>query len=181
MACIHFQVAEVSKRRTKSFGTFSVHQTDIGISEPLFNGLSNPFYVADFRDWQVIKPDLDRLDEMGAEILSLEKIRPHIQLERAVMAIRFSNEFFGTQFHPEADADGMLLHFLEPERRQVIVQDYGEKKYLEMIEHLRDADKIELTNNIILPLFLSQAIRAVRPEPVMAWKIGTGDLLLVIW
>lgn len=168
MACIHFQVAQVNKRRSKSFGTFPVHKTDIGIDEPLFDGLPNPFYVADFRDWQAVQPDLDRLDEMGAEILCLEKIRPHVQLERAIMAIRFSEEFFGTQFHPEADSEGMLQHFLDPERRKVIIEEHSEKKYLEMIDHLRDSDKIELTHNIVLPLFLSRAIRAVRREPVLA-------------
>ncbi len=167
MICIHFQLAKIVKRLSKSFGIFPVHQTGIGVREPLFDGLPNPFYAADFRDWQVIEPDVERLEEMGAEILSLEKIRPHIPLERAVMAIRFSNEFFGTQFHPEADADGMLLHFIDPERRKVIIEEHSEEKYLQMIDHLRDSDKIELTHDIILPLFLSRAIRAVRREPVM--------------
>jgi GMP synthase-like glutamine amidotransferase len=167
MACIHFEIAEVTRRRTKSFGTFPVHKTDIGIDEPLFEGLPNPFYVADFREWQVVKPDLDRIEAMGAEILSLEKIRPHVQLERALMAVRFSDAFFGTQFHPEADPDGMVLHFQEPERREAVVAEHGEKKYIEMISHLRDANKIELTHNVILPLFLGRAIQATRAQGVL--------------
>ncbi|MDX1943464.1 MAG: GMP synthase [Saprospiraceae bacterium] len=168
MACIHFKVGEVIRRRSRSFGTFPVHKTDMGIVEPLFNGLPNPFYVADFRDWQVVQPNLEALDDMGAEILCLEKIRPHVPLERALMAIRFSNEIIGTQFHPEADPEGMLVHFLDPERRKTVIEEHSEKKYLEMIDHLRDSDKIELTHNIILPLFLSRAIRAVKREAVLA-------------
>ncbi len=167
MACIHFKVGDVIPRKSKAFGTFKVHKTDAGISEPLFDGLPNPFYAADFREWQVVQPDLERLDELGAEILALEKIRPHVPLERALMAIRFSNEFFGTQFHPEADPDGMLEHFLNPERRQQVVAEHSEEKYLRMIDHLRDSDKIELTHNIVLPLFLSRAIRAVKAEAML--------------
>lgn len=167
MACIHFKIGNVVPRRSRSFGTFPVHKTDMGVMEPLFDGLPNPFYVADFRDWQVVQPNLDRLEELGAEILCLEKIRPHVPLERALMAIRFSNEFFGTQFHPEADPEGMLKHFLDPERRKTIVEEHGERKYLQMIDHLKDSDKIELTHNIILPLFLSRAIRAVKKKAVM--------------
>jgi len=84
-----------------------------------------------------------------------------------LMAVRFSNEFFGTQFHPEADSDGMLLHFLEPDRQQAIIEEYGEKKYLDMIQHLRDSDKIVLTHNVVLPMFLGRAIRMTRAQGVL--------------
>lgn len=164
MACIHFKIGQVTRRRSKSFGTFPVHKTDMGVADPLFDGLPNPFYIADFREWQVVQPDETQLEELGAEILCLEKIRPYVPLERAIMAIRFSDEIFGTQFHPEADPEGMLQHFMDPERRRVIIEEHSEAKYYEMIEHLRDADKIELTHNIILPLFLSRAIRAARRQ-----------------
>lgn len=162
MACHHFGVAQVTRRKSQSFGTFPVHMSDIGISDPLFQGLPNPFYVADFRDWQVIQPDIDKLDDMGAEILALEKIRPHVPLERAIMAIRFSDEIFGTQFHPEADPDGMLVHFMEPDRRRQVIETHSEQKYLQMIDHLGDSDKIGLTHDIILPHFLQRSIRALR-------------------
>ena len=78
------------------------------------------------------------------------------------MAVRFSSEFVGTQFHPEADPEGMLDHFLDPGRRTLIAEEHGEEKYLRMIEHLNDSDKIGLTHDIVLPLFLSQAIGAVK-------------------
>lgn len=168
IACKFFQVGAVTERKSQSFGTFRVHKTDSGISEPLFDGLPNPFYAADFRNWQVVQPDLVRLEELGAEILALEKIRPHVPLERAIMAIRFSETIFGTQFHPEADPDGMLDHFLDPVRRKNVIEEHSEEKYLRMIDHLRDPDKIELTHNIILPLFLSRAIRASKAEAVFA-------------
>ncbi len=170
MACKHFGIGTVSKRRKPSFGIFPVYKTEVGKFEPLFDGLLNPFYAADFRDWQVVEPDMRRIDALGAEILALEKIRPHVPLERAIMAVRFSQEIFGTQFHPEADAQGMLHHFSDPVRRNKIIEDHSEEKYLDMIDHLNDPDKISLTQRIVLPIFLSRSLRAVRaarmtPEP----------------
>jgi homoserine O-succinyltransferase len=168
MAVIHFKVAEITRRKSQSFGTFPVHQTDAGIREPLFSGLPNPFWAADFRDYQAIQPNTDRMEELGAEILALEKIRPHVPLERAIMAIRYSDEIMGVQFHPEADPDGMLEHFLEPERRRKIIAEHTEEKYLRMIDDLRDSDKIELTHRIILPQFINRAIRSLQPKAAMA-------------
>lgn len=168
MAVKYFRLAEVPKRKSMSFGTFRCHMTDKGITEPCFDGLPNPFFVADFRSWQVIQPNMERFEELGAEILALEKIRPHVPLERAIMAIRFSDEMFGTQFHPEADPDGMLKHFMDPERRKKVIDEHSQAKYLRMIDHLNDSDKIGLTHNIVIPSFLERSIRALQKESVVA-------------
>lgn len=55
---------------------------------------------------------------MGASILAIEKARPHVPYERAMMALRFNENMIGTQFHPEADAIGMSLHLKTPERKK---------------------------------------------------------------
>ena len=162
MACRHFGIGEVSARKSTSFGTFPVHMTDAGMQEEVFEGLPNPFFVADFRDWQVVQPNHNRLEEMGAEILALEKIRPHIPLERAIMAIRFSPEMLGVQFHPEADSVGMLRHFSDPDRRALIIAQHSEDKYQEMIDHLEDPDKIGLTHNLLIPQFLRGAVQQLQ-------------------
>ena len=143
-----------------SFGTFKVHQTPEGRRDVIFKDLPDPFFVADFRHWQFIQPREDRFAELGARILALEKIRPHIDLERAVMAIRFSPEIFGTQFHPEADRDGMLLHFLKEENKTKVIETHGHDKYNKMIRDLNNPKKIKLTNETVLPTFISQAIEA---------------------
>ncbi len=168
MACNHFKLAEITERKSMSFGTFITHMTDAGVEEELFQGLPNPFYIADFRNWQVVQPIEKRFDQMGAKILALEKIRPHVPLERAVMAIRFSPEIFGTQFHPEADPEGMLEHFQSEDKRQMVLSEHGAAKYKRMIDHLSDPDKISLTHNAILPGFLSQALRVLKTETVLA-------------
>lgn len=161
MACIHFGIGEVCLRHKPSFGIFPTEKTPAGRAEGLFEGLPDRYYVADFREWQVIQPNHKRMQSLGAAILALEKERPHVPLERAIMAIRFSEDIVGTQFHPEADVAGMLHHFTDSERRKKIIASHSEEKYLQMIDHLHDPDKIGLTQRIILPLFLSKALRKV--------------------
>ncbi len=162
MACKFFKVGEVNRRKSPSFGTYPVHKTALGFDEPFFQGLSNPFWVADFRHWQVVQPNIERLEALNAQILALEKIRPHVPLERAIMAVRFSDELFGTQFHPEADSSGMLDHFMQRERRKMIIEEHSEEKYLRMIEDLNDSRKIQFTQDIIIPLFLRRSIRKLQ-------------------
>src|SRR5437868_12996470 len=95
---------------------------------------------------------------MGAKILAIEKERPHVNYERAVMAIRFTDEIFGTQFHPEADPLGMTHYLLRADKQEHIVRHHGIEKYDEMLLHLNDNDKLKRTQQTILPGFLRQAI-----------------------
>lgn len=154
LACIHWKVGLVANRRSPSFGVFPVHKTRFGQGESLFEGLPDPFWVVDSRDFQVIQPNAKVLDRMGAKILVLEKERLHVDLERAIMAIRFTKHIIGTQFHPEADAEGMYRHFSKADKKEKILKTYGVEKYHTMIQHLRDPNKIALTESIILPQFL---------------------------
>ena len=158
MACKYFDVGEVIKRKSQSFGTFPVHMTNEGIEEDVFQGLNNPFYAADFRDYQVVQPNIERFEELGATMLALEKIRPHVPLERAIMGVRFSDEIVGVQFHPEADPEGMIKHFNEPKRQSQVIESFGKSKLEEMVAHLNDEDKIQMTHNTVLPNFIGRAI-----------------------
>lgn len=158
LASRYFNVGLVSKRKSTAFGVFPIHMLDAGKTEPVFDGLKDPFYGVDSRDFQVIQPNHDLLNEMGASILCIEKSRPHVPYERAVMAIRFNEYMFGTQFHPEADAPGMSLHLRTEEKRKTVIENYGEDKLRNMLEHLEDPDKISWTYSHILPNFLNQSI-----------------------
>ena len=127
MMCRFFEVADVVERRSESFGIFPVHLTDAGQNDTLFKNLDDPFYAADFRHWQVVEPDPRAMADLDAEVLALEKIRPHVPLEQATMAMRLSPELVGVQFHPEAHPPGMRRKFLEPERMQYVVEHHGEE------------------------------------------------------
>lgn len=160
----HLELGLLSKRKSTSFGIFPVHKTDDGCSEKLFQGLADPFYAVDSRDFQITEPNLERINELGASILCLEKIRPHVALDRAIMSIRFSPEIIGTQFHPEADNEGMLRYFQTDEKRNQIVANFGQEKYDAMVAYLQDPDKIALTESVILPGFLRDAIASLSPS-----------------
>ncbi len=158
LACRYFKAGEVCKRNSTAFGTFPIHMTHDGLNEIVFSEMKEPFYAVDSRDYQVIQPNHNRLKEMGAKILAIEKERPHVaHYERAIMAIRFNDYFIGTQFHPEADALGMTVHLHTEERKETVIKNYGEEKWKIMIEHLNDPDKILWTYSHVIPNFLNIA------------------------
>jgi homoserine O-succinyltransferase len=158
LVCRHYRLGNVCKRKSTSFGVFPVHKLENANNEIIFNGLNEPFYAVDSRDYQVIEPDYNQLRKMGATILAIEKDRPHVPLERAIMAIRFNEYFIGTQFHPEADAIGMSMYLQRADKKEIIIATHGESKWQNMLEHLSDPDKILWTYNCILPNFLNNAI-----------------------
>lgn len=157
--CRYYGLGTVCKRRSTSFGVFPVHLSNYGKMEPIFDNLADPIYVVDSRDWQVIQPNQEQMDGMGATILALEKERPHVDLERCVMSMRFDDAIIGTQFHPEADPEGMLHYLKREDKKQLVIEQHGLKKYLDTIDHLDDPDKIVLTHNTILPNFLDMVIQ----------------------
>jgi homoserine O-succinyltransferase len=169
LACRHFETAIVTRRRSTSFGVFPVHMLREAYDEPVFDGLRDPFYAVDSRDYQVVQPNHTILRNLGAEILCIEKNRPHVPYERAIMAIRFNEYMIGTQFHPEADAEGMSLHLQKDDRRQVVIENHGEEKLNSMLEQLNDPDKIRWTYAHILPNFLNESVGQLQSgEEVMA-------------
>lgn len=158
MACKHFGLAEITKRNDTSFGVMTVHKTKEGNNDPLFEGLEDPFYAVDSRDYQVVQPHLNVFANKGAKIISLEKIRDHVQFERAIMAVRFTQYFVGTQFHPEADPLSFVANLKKAETREKIINMKGRKKFRNMLEDLLDEDKIYKTNETLIPNFLRLAI-----------------------
>ncbi|WP_035483101.1 type 1 glutamine amidotransferase [Algoriphagus marincola] len=161
MACKHFGLGDITKRKSTSFGVMTIHKTEEGLLDPLFYNLDNPFWAVDSRDYQVIRPEKRKFKQLGAKIIALEKIRNHVEYERALMGIRFSDEIVGTQFHPEADAISFLEHLKKPEVKEKIIAVKGKAKFRDMIEHLVDEDKIVRTNQVLIPNFLERGIKAV--------------------
>ena len=162
LASRHYQVAQVTQRKSTSFGVFPIHLMDNAHQEPVFKNLRDPFYVVDSRDYQVVQPNHARLREIGGTILCIEKDRPHVPHERAIMGIRFNQYFVGTQFHPEADAVGMSIHLKTEERKKTVIDAHGEPKWQSMIEQLSDPDKILYTHDHILPNFLNSAVAQIK-------------------
>jgi GMP synthase-like glutamine amidotransferase len=158
LMCRKYGLGDINTRRSPSFGILPVHLTEAGLNDAVFAGLAQPFYTVDSRSWQVVNVDFERLKELGMEALALEKERPYVDLPRAVMAIRFNEYFFATQFHPEADASGIKLMLMRDDKKDEVINEHGEAKYKEMLERLEDPDKIVHTQNTIIPNFLDEAI-----------------------
>jgi hypothetical protein len=57
------------------------------------------------------------------------------------MAIRFSDEIFGTQFHPK-QIQGMLENLKDDKNREAMIESFGTEKYLETLDRMDDPDKI---------------------------------------
>lgn len=157
VACVHWDIAEVTERHSYSFGVMPIHKTAAGRKDSLLKNLPDPFYSVDSRAYQVIQPKTEKLEQKGMEVICLEKIRPYVPYERAVMAIRFSKEIVGTQFHPEANPEGFLRALKVDQYRNAIISEHGIDKYQETIDRIDDEDKVVLTRREVLPGFLAFA------------------------
>lgn len=166
LVCRHYAIGDLTKRKKTAFGVYPVHVTLEGQLDGVFNGLPDPFYVVDSRDYQVTSPDFDKLNMHGGKILCIEKYRPHVNLDQALMGIRFNRYMVGTQFHPEADAVGMSMYLQTEEKKKTVIEEFGEEKWRSMLDHLDDPDKIMSTYSHILPNFLNEAVRQTKPAMV---------------
>ena len=158
LVCRHYAIAHVTSRKSTAFGVFPIHLQQEGKEEPLFAGMNDPFFAVDSRSYQVIQANREKMAAMGAHVLAIEKERPHVPLERAIMAVRFNESMIGTQFHPEADAIGMSMYLQREDRKKTVIAEHGEEKWRSMIEQLNDPDKILWTYSHVIPNFLDYAL-----------------------
>lgn len=159
MACIHWDLAEVTLRARPAFGIYPGSHTEAGFRDPVFGQLDEPFWMIDSRDWQVIQADAMAMQRRGARILAIEKERPHVPLERATLAVRFSERVLGTQFHPEGDEQSMIAYIENSETRAKMVETHGEEKIDKILRHIGDPNKVSRTQRTVLPTFFRQALR----------------------
>lgn len=158
LACRKFGLGRVNRRKSHAFGIFPVHLTAEGKQDVIFEGLDEMLFSVDSRYWQVVEPDYKAFEARGAAVLALEKERPHVPLERCIMAIRFTPEIVGTQFHPEADPAGMKMYLMQDDKKSAIINQHGETKYEDILNSLNDPQRIILTQKIVLPNFLNHAL-----------------------
>lgn len=169
MACNYFELGSITRRHSISFGIYPCSKTASGKKDTLLKGVDDRYFVFDSREWQLVQPRLKIFRERGARILSLEKMRDHVAYERAIMAVRFSPEFVGTQYHPEADPEGMKIHFSKPENKAIVVNNFSLQKYNNMMKNLADPECVERTYHSVIPAFIENAIsKLTAVEPIHA-------------
>ncbi|MEE1884657.1 glutamine amidotransferase-related protein [Pedobacter flavus] len=159
LACMKYKLGTLTRREKIAAGVFPVYLTPEGENEPIFKGLKPVFYSIDNRNWQVVNPNAENLKNKKAVILAIENPHPNPDQERCLMAIRFSREMIGTQFHPEANPIGVKLFLHKPEIKKLIEENYSAKVYSEMIENLNHPERIPHTFETILPNFLMNAVQ----------------------
>jgi GMP synthase-like glutamine amidotransferase len=155
IACRHFELGTVCLRKSRQIGVLPVHTL---IEDDLFNGLQETFYALESRSYQIIAPNDEKIKSMNAQIMALEKMRPKVPLERAIMAIRFSENMYGVQFHPEAALNDLIVYFNNPDTKQSIVEEFGLEKWERIIDHLDQDSPINATYTHFIPNFLDKAI-----------------------
>jgi len=163
LMCRHYKLGLINERDLPSFGVLPVHKTSGGVNDRSLNSLTNPFYGVDSRSWQVINPDEKRFTDLGMQLLAIEKERmDDDDAPCAMMVVRYSNYFIGTQFHPEADPANMKTLLLRPEKKKEVVDEHGLDKYNEMLDQIDDTDNLIHTQNTMIPNFLDEAIKNLR-------------------
>lgn len=155
IACRHFDLGKVCLRRSRQIGILPVHGL---IEDALFNGLGETFYAMESRAYQIINPNDEKISGMKAQIMALEKIRPSVPLERAIMAIKFSEKMYGVQFHPEADLRELVIYFKEATTKATIVNEFGIDKWNSIMNHLNEDAPIHQTYTHLIPNFLDKAL-----------------------
>jgi GMP synthase-like glutamine amidotransferase len=156
IACRHFDLGTVCLRKSKQVGVLPVHTL---VEDDLFTGLQETFYALESRIYQIIAPNDVKIKSMNAQIMALEKMRPAIPLERAIMAIRFSKNMFGVQFHPEAELNELIEYFNEPANKQSIISEFGIEKWERIIAHLDENSPIISTYTHLIPNFLDKVLQ----------------------
>lgn len=160
LMCRRLKLGQVNMRHAESFGIFPVCLTQAGKSEPLFKGLPDPFFIVDSREWQVTDADGERFAATGAQLLAIEKQLP-APYPQAIMAIRFNAYFFGTQFHPEVDPQLMLADFTRDEKKQAVINEYGQANYDDILAALAHPAKVMPAYKTIVPGFIQMALQSL--------------------
>lgn len=155
IACRHFNIGKISLRRSRQIGILPVHPL---VQDKLFEGLKDPFYTLESRFYQITEPNDHAIASMGASIIILEKERPSVPLERAIMGVKFNHQMYGVQFHPEADPSLLEAYFTQAEVKNSMIESFGELKWKKTHHSIKDPSKVEATFNIMIPNFLNLAI-----------------------
>jgi len=155
LACRHFGIGKVGLRQSKQLGILPIHPT---APHSIFEQLPDPFFAMESRLYQITEPNDEKIESMGAKIIALEKIRPQLPYERALMAVAFSDTMIGVQFHPEADLRELVVYFNEPSTKETIIEEFGIEKWERIMNHLDETSPIHYTYAHLIPNFLDKAI-----------------------
>lgn len=157
-----FEFGDVTKRNNLSFGAVKIQKTESGKYDAILTGLPNTFYGIDNRNWQVVNPNNSKLAAINGKILALEKLGS--KSEKAMMAIRISNEIFAVQFHPEKNSVYLKKQLEKDYYKKLIINRYGIDAYDKMLKAADEPAGVDLTYNTIIPNFFKEAVNSLKEQ-----------------
>jgi len=157
LLCRHFEIAAVTKREGKvRFGVFPCSKQPAGKSDSLFNQLPDPFLMVENRSWQCIPVEQNRLNRLGIKVLATE----NQDTASALLALRITPNWIGTQFHPEAGIASMRQQYQNDQKK--VDSKNGEGKWEELMKLLESLNpSLDQTHETLLPGFLQTAADSI--------------------
>lgn len=134
----------------KKFGIMPVYMTEIGVASQLLGDFGDRLFAFEHRDWEVVGVDADRW-----KILARES-RDGLSKGEATLAIDFGGGIEGVQFHPEADPVGIRAWICREDKKQELINVYGEELWESMIKTVDREDRVIRTRKKIIPGWLNR-------------------------
>jgi len=159
----HFAVAAMTRRKDRKFGVMPVYMTEAGQKHPLTAPFGDRLFAFEHRNWEAVDLDQRVLRDVGGCVLACES-RDGISKGRALLALEFAPGVEGTQFHPEADREGVISWVSDQEEAHAFVQVYGPQTYQRMIKTLDNPQRVAKTFALMLPGWLKRKFNAVAED-----------------
>lgn len=161
LATIHFGVAQVSLRpRGRKFGVMPAYVTPEGTECVAFKPFSDRLFVWEHRFWEAVNLDARRLDALGGKVLARESRPGRDDKGQALLAFQYAPGILATQFHPEADRQGLSVWVHNPEHASAFKKAYGEELYQRMLKTLDDPSRVARTFALFVPTWLTDRFNA---------------------
>lgn len=159
--CAYKGIGSINKRERFTFGVTTIKKTNAGKADVSIKNLNDTFFAADHRYFQVVNPDLAKMEKSGAKILGLEERSGEDSYERSIMMVRFSPEIIGTQFHPEADVFGMEQILENKSLQEEIERILGAGKVQQIQKDLENPETVLKMYNTLLPDFINNCKQSI--------------------
>ncbi len=156
----HFKVCAMVPRASRKFGVMPAYTTDAGAAHPLLEGFGDRLFAFEHRTWEAIDLDEKRLAELGGSVLARES-RDGASKGKALLALDLAPGIECTQFHPEADRQGVIVWVSKREQAQAFVDTYGLVTYDRMLRTLDNPERIAKTFSLLIPGWLSRKFNAI--------------------
>ena len=152
----------------------SIHYVLYDCRKLFVEGTDHPFFADrlfafENRFWEAVEPDEARMRELGTRILARESRPGKSDKGTGLMGLDFAPGICGTQYHPEADRQGVMTWVNNPETAEEFKKVYGEPLYKRMVKTVDDPQRVARTFALQIPGWLTErfniiaAVRGLKP------------------